>query len=291
MAKELEDAKKHVRFCIELYMEQIHGGRYFLHEHPENATSWKMPEVIELAAQAGVGMTACDMCAYGMKIVDKDGEALVRKSTRFLTNADEVAKRINKRCSNRETPTASPRQRSLRGSSRESGERLRAPADEAAKLKIRAQHRHANILGGHARQCQVYPREFCKEVCAGVAAQKRMHELGMRAESLMNLEEMLTVDPSGELHEDPMTKMSETGVSSHCWFATDDLSGAILEPELVAEARREEINYFKSRGVYEKVPIEECWHQTGKPPIAVRWVDINKGDETFKNYRSRLVAK
>ena len=107
----------------------------------------------------------------------------------------------------------------------------------------------------------------------------------------MNLEEMLTVDPSGELHEEPMTEMSQPGVSSHCWFATDDLSGAILEPELVAEARREEIKYFKSRGVYEKVPIEECWHQTGKPPIAVRWVDINKGDETFKNYRSRLVAK
>ena len=87
---------------------QMDRGKYFLHEHPVNATSWKMPEVVELAAQAGVGMTACDMCAYGMKIVDKDGEALVRKSTRFLTNADEVAKRINKRCSNRETNGQSP---------------------------------------------------------------------------------------------------------------------------------------------------------------------------------------
>ena len=43
--------------------------------------------------------------------------------------------------------------------------------------------------------------------------------------------------------------------------------------------------------MYEKVPIEECWYQTGKAPIAVRWVDINTGDETYKNYRSRLVAK
>ena len=75
MAQELEDAKQHIRFCIELYMEQIRGGRCFLHEHPENATSWKMPEVVELAAQAGVEMVTCDMCAYGMKTVDKDVEA------------------------------------------------------------------------------------------------------------------------------------------------------------------------------------------------------------------------
>ena len=43
--------------------------------------------------------------------------------------------------------------------------------------------------------------------------------------------------------------------------------------------------------VYEKVPIEECWKETGKGPIAARWVDINKGDEAHPNYRSRLVAK
>ncbi len=35
----------------------------------------------------------------------------------------------------------------------------------------------------------------------------------------------------------------------------------------------------------------ECWEQTGKAPIGVRWVDINKGDEINPEYRSRLVAK
>ena len=277
----MEDAKKHVKFCIELYMEQVRGGRYFLHEHPENATSWQMPEVIELAAQAGVGMTVCDMCAYGMEITDKDGEALVRKSTKVLTNADEVAKRISRRCSNR----------------KEFGESLIPPLTRL-QPKLRARHRHADILGGHARQCQVYPREFCKEVCAGVAAQKRLHEMGMCAKDLMNLDEISAVDPNGELHEETPTRMSSQNLTDPPWimdpsewFATDDLTGANLDPKLVAEARREEIRYFKSRGVYEKVPIEESWHQTGKAPIAVRWVDINKGDEVYKNYRSRLVAK
>ncbi len=30
---------------------------------------------------------------------------------------------------------------------------------------------------------------------------------------------------------------------------------------------------------------------TGKSPISVRWVDVNKGDELNPNYRSRLVAR
>ena len=70
-----------------------------------------------------------------------------------------------------------------------------------------------------------------------VAAHKKLHEKGMRAEVLMSLEEMLgvapkdtgKVDPSGELHkEEPMAGTPETNVLSHCWFATDDLSGANL---------------------------------------------------------------
>ena len=40
-----------------------------------------------------------------------------------------------------------------------------------------------------------------------------------------------------------------------------------------------------------KVSIKECYEETGKAPIGVRWVDINKGDSEHPLYRSRLVAK
>ena len=43
--------------------------------------------------------------------------------------------------------------------------------------------------------------------------------------------------------------------------------------------------------VYEKVPIEECWRETGKAPIAVRWVDINKGDDDNPEIRCRWVGR
>ena len=44
-------------------------------------------------------------------------------------------------------------------------------------------------------------------------------------------------------------------------------------------------------GVYEKVSVDEAFKITDKPPIAVRWVDVNKGDRVNPKYRSRLVAK
>ena len=40
-----------------------------------------------------------------------------------------------------------------------------------------------------------------------------------------------------------------------------------------------------------KVPTSECIKRTGRQPISVRWIDINKGDEDHPNYRSRLVAR
>eukprot|EP00973_Karenia_brevis_P003705 512331-Karenia_brevis.AAC.1 len=43
--------------------------------------------------------------------------------------------------------------------------------------------------------------------------------------------------------------------------------------------------------VYKKVPISKCYQVTGKAPIGVRWVDVNKQDDINPKYRSRLVAK
>ena len=54
---------------------------------------------------------------------------------------------------------------------------------------------------------------------------------------------------------------------------------------------RAEIEYFRTMGVYEKVDVKRCWEETGKAPIAHRWIDINKGDSANPVYRSRLVAK
>ena len=73
--------------------------------------------------------------------------------------------------------------------------------------------------------------------------------------------------------------------------AFDDVTGQALDPALMVQARKDEIEYFRSMGVYEKVDVQECWNVLGKAPIGVHWVDINKGESGKPNYRSRLAAR
>merc|ERR1712026_611221 len=71
----------------------------------------------------------------------------------------------------------------------------------------------------------------------------------------------------------------------------DDLTGEPLDRDGVKHAREDEMSEVRKHRVYTKVPISECWDKIGKAPIAVRWVDINKGDRVHPDYRSRLVVK
>ena len=66
----------------------------------------------------------------------------------------------------------------------------------------------------------------------------------------------------------------------------DDQSGKKLDPKKVRQAREEEL--VLERRVYVEADVEECVKVTGKNPIQVRWVDVDKG---FGVYRSTLVAK
>ena len=71
----------------------------------------------------------------------------------------------------------------------------------------------------------------------------------------------------------------------------DDLTHQVLRDDLVHEARQKELQYFFSKGVWLKRPKSEARRRTGKGPISVRWVDVNKGDDLCPRYRSRLVAR
>ena len=53
----------------------------------------------------------------------------------------------------------------------------------------------------------------------------------------------------------------------------------------------EEVDYIRKSNLYTKVPIKECFDETGAPPVGTKWIDINKGDDEYEEYRSRLVAK
>ena len=54
LLKRKAEAKLHLDFVVPLNIEQVEGGRYFLHEHPSQATSWEVGSVTESPRIPGV---------------------------------------------------------------------------------------------------------------------------------------------------------------------------------------------------------------------------------------------
>merc|ERR1739836_245809 len=86
-------------------------------------------------------------------------------------------------------------------------------------------------------------------------------------------------------------KLAEEPDRPELGAAYDDVSGAPLDAKEVYKARMEEVAFTREMRLYDKVPIEECWRNTGKAPISTKWIDINKGDDRVPKYRSRNVAR
>lgn len=86
---------------------------------------------------------------------------------------------------------------------------------------------------------------------------------------------------SGHIPEEPFVDQEEFQE----WY-WDDVNGGWLPPDKVREARMLEMDYLKKQNVYEKRPLSEAFQVTGRRPIAVRWLDTDKGDPTRPNFRS-----
>ena len=58
------------------------------------------------------------------------------------------------------------------------------------------------------------------------------------------------------------------------------------------KARTEDRSSVRRHCVYERVPLEECWRETGKPPIRTGWVETDKAGPGEKpNIRASRAAK
>ena len=79
----IEKGLRHMRFAIKLYRLQAESNRFFLHEHPSSATSWKMPEMLKLMSDLNVEKSVAHMCRYGMKSADEFGGGHLKKPTDF----------------------------------------------------------------------------------------------------------------------------------------------------------------------------------------------------------------
>ena len=99
--KRIRSGLNHLLFCIRLYKIQIREGRYFLHEHPWGAWSWKVPDMVSLLSESGVKCVKGHMCAHGMYGTTAGGEAApVFKPTGWASNSLHILEHMSKQCSN-----------------------------------------------------------------------------------------------------------------------------------------------------------------------------------------------
>ena len=166
--------------CVKLYMEQVTGGRFFIHEHPHEAKPWHLQCVTQLLSMESVDIVLVDMCSYGLTSIADGVEGPARKRTNIMSNSIEVLRKVERSCPN-------------------------TLSDKSAH------HRHIPLDQGRAKAAQVYPRAFCRQVCEAILAEKRNRAIGVTPIDVMNLEELKKVatksgqeeceDPSGALHE------------------------------------------------------------------------------------------
>ena len=96
--REYLKAMIHIRLIMELYKIQDAAGRYFLHEHPAQASSWSESVVMGMVGMKGVQVVVGDQCQFGA--VDNDGGP-IKKSTKFMTSCNGIAEGLTRRCQGR----------------------------------------------------------------------------------------------------------------------------------------------------------------------------------------------
>ena len=135
-----------------------------------------------------------------------------------------------------------------------------------------------------------YQRELCRAVLRVLTAQLRAGRRPIEGCYVIQTEASSPAGASaGEDRE--IQKQLYGPAQGYSGKYKDDLTGQPLRDDLVKTARAKELEFSVSKGVWTKVPRQRSFARTGKPPISVRWVDVNKGDEDDPNYRSRLVAR
>lgn len=85
--------------AVNMCRMQMDGGKGFIFENPLSASSWHQESLRLLMADARAWAVEVHMCAYGLRAVDEQGEALVSMPTRLPTNIEPVAKSLKGRCS------------------------------------------------------------------------------------------------------------------------------------------------------------------------------------------------
>ena len=151
--------------------------------------------------------------------------------------------------------------------------------------------------GRTSKEAAIYPFELCKDILTGfrnhmlIDGRLSRGSVGLNCIVRDDLEDGSQANLQGvPVAENSYRQIRKLRGENEEVFM-DDLTGQRLDPTLVKAARKLEMDYVKAKGLRLKRPTKECFERAGRPPVTVRWVGTNKGDDKSPNIRSRLVAR
>ena len=286
--REKEIGRLHLDWCMKLCARQMELGGYFLHEHPDQATSWAVPSVRALMAKKGVARVTGDQCQMGQETDDHEP---IKKPTGFLSNAPEVLKLLAKRCRGSGGYCSRPRAGIHRLCNGKVARRAAIYSQRMCELIIRGIRDQMIVDGtyvvGEAGPCVQMYDGFDEVNLCRLGTDNECAESTAKTNPVGGSSMPGTVPPSGK--PEPWSKPCKNNPSSSLQFVdhsfdsilaaasqneryVDDITGQPLPPELCREARRVEVEYFRSKGVWELCKITEALQKSGRRPITVRWV-------------------
>ena len=158
----------HLDFVCRLYALQVKNGKYFLHEHPDTATSWKEPCIADMMARETVDRVTGDQCQYGQG--DEAGNP-VRKATGWMSNSPCLLEALSRRC----TSTGGFCSRVQGG-------------------------KHVTASGRLAREVAVYPFLLRKAILTGI--RKQLKRDGLVKDHVYGIQPKYDEDPLGVVYRD-----------------------------------------------------------------------------------------
>ena len=82
------DANCMLDFAMHIADRQLRGNRFFCHEHPPGASSWRRASIAELANKPNVFLVSFDQCRTGLRT--PSGLKPIQKRTVLMTNSREI---------------------------------------------------------------------------------------------------------------------------------------------------------------------------------------------------------
>ena len=280
--RRVDEGLIHLKFVCRLYKRQIQRGKFFLHEHPHGALSWRTKPILRILKMAGVDTVVNHQCMFGLMTADGHGGTLpAKKPTRWMSNSPWMLKELDIKCD--------------------------------------GLHQHQNLMGGRAAAAAFYPPQLLRAIIRGMAKTKDV-KMGIHAlvDSLNSIIATIPRAPSQSnttAHNDstgldapvtddstdddeqtssiPLTAGGKLQIkySAHNFKTSykDEYTGEVLPTHLVRAAMEEELGYF-NKHVWDAVEKRIACRTDDYKLIRMRWVICNKGDDKEYDVRARLVA-